>query len=45
MVEHGKTILMVTHDPKAAERARSLLHLDKGVLREAAEHRAREVSA
>jgi len=28
----GKTILMVTHDPRAAERARVLKHLDKGVL-------------
>jgi predicted ABC-type transport system involved in lysophospholipase L1 biosynthesis ATPase subunit len=25
---------MVTHDPRAAERASALLHLDKGVLRE-----------
>ena len=33
--ESGKTILMVTHDPRAAERARTLLHLDKGVLAEA----------
>ncbi len=33
--EHGKTILMVTHDPKAADRAHALLHLDKGVLVEA----------
>ena len=31
----GKTILMVTHDPRAAERASALLHLDKGVLVEA----------
>jgi len=30
--EHGKTILMVTHDPLAAERARTVLHLEKGVL-------------
>lgn len=30
--EHGKTIVMVTHDPKAAERARHILHLDKGRL-------------
>jgi len=30
--EFGKTILMVTHDPRAAERAGTLLHLDKGVL-------------
>ena len=33
--EHKKTILMVTHDPKAAERADLILHLDKGVLVEA----------
>ena len=30
--EHGKTIVMVTHDPHAAERASRTLHLDKGVL-------------
>ncbi len=30
--EHGKTIIMVTHDPKAAEHARHTLHLDKGTL-------------
>jgi len=30
--EHGKTIIMVTHDPHAAQRARRTLHLDKGVL-------------
>lgn len=29
---HGKTIVMVTHDPKAAEFARRQLHLDKGTL-------------
>ena len=28
----GKTVVMVTHDPRAAERARRTLHLDKGVL-------------
>jgi putative ABC transport system ATP-binding protein len=28
----GKTILMVTHDPKAAEKAHRLIHLEKGVL-------------
>jgi putative ABC transport system ATP-binding protein len=33
--DHGKTIVMVTHDPKAADRARHVLHLDKGVLVEA----------
>jgi len=31
-VEHGKTIVMVTHDPKAAEYAQRRLHLDKGTL-------------
>jgi putative ABC transport system ATP-binding protein len=30
--EHGKTMIMVTHDPKAAEFARRTLHLDKGTL-------------
>lgn len=30
--EFGKTIIMVTHDPRAAERARRLLHLEKGLL-------------
>ena len=30
--DHGKTIVLVTHDPKAAERARQTLHLDKGTL-------------
>ena len=30
--DHGKTILMVTHDPRAAERASTILHLEKGVL-------------
>jgi putative ABC transport system ATP-binding protein len=34
--EHGKTALMVTHDPRAAERAHAVLHLDKGALVEAA---------
>ena len=34
---HGKTILMVTHDPLAAERADMVLHLDKGALVEEAE--------
>jgi putative ABC transport system ATP-binding protein len=28
----GKTIVMVTHDPKAAEKARRLIHLEKGLL-------------
>jgi putative ABC transport system ATP-binding protein len=30
--EFKKTIIMVTHDPHAAERAHRVLHLDKGVL-------------
>ena len=30
--ELGKTIIMVTHDPKAAAHARRLVHLEKGVL-------------
>jgi putative ABC transport system ATP-binding protein len=30
--DHGKTIVMVTHDPKAAEYARHTLQLDKGTL-------------
>jgi putative ABC transport system ATP-binding protein len=34
--EHGKTIVMVTHDPKAAEYARRVVHLDKGRLAERA---------
>jgi putative ABC transport system ATP-binding protein len=33
--ERGATVLMVTHDPRAAERAQTLLHLEKGVLVEA----------
>lgn len=31
-VEFGKTIIMVTHDPHAAEKARTIKHLEKGVL-------------
>ena len=34
--DHGKTIIMVTHDPNAAERAKRTLHLEKGTLIEAA---------
>jgi len=30
--DHGKTIVMVTHDPHAAERAKRTLHLEKGTL-------------
>ena len=35
--DHGKTIVMVTHDPKAAEYASHTLHLDKGSLVETPE--------
>jgi putative ABC transport system ATP-binding protein len=34
--DHGKTVVMVTHDPHAAERAGRVIHLDKGTLQEAA---------
>ncbi|HMB57680.1 MAG TPA: ABC transporter ATP-binding protein [Arenimonas sp.] len=34
--DHGKTIVMVTHDPLAAEYAKRTLHLDKGRLAEQA---------
>jgi putative ABC transport system ATP-binding protein len=30
--QHRKTVLMVTHDPRAAEYAETVLHLEKGVL-------------
>jgi len=36
--DHGKTIVMVTHDPKAAEYASHQLHLDKGQLVEGNVH-------
>lgn len=35
--EFGKTIVMVTHDPKAAERALVIHHLDKGALNDGGE--------
>jgi putative ABC transport system ATP-binding protein len=38
--EYKKTIIMVTHDPHAAERASHLLHLEKGTLVEQARLRA-----
>jgi putative ABC transport system ATP-binding protein len=34
--QQGKTIVMVTHDPHAAQRASRVVHLEKGVLVEAA---------
>jgi putative ABC transport system ATP-binding protein len=33
-IEHGKTVVMVTHDPRAAARAQHTLFMDKGVLSE-----------
>lgn len=33
--EQNKTVLVVTHDPEAANRAKTVLHLDKGTLMEA----------
>jgi putative ABC transport system ATP-binding protein len=36
--DSGKTILMVTHDPKAAEHARAILHLEKGQLESSASY-------
>ena len=31
-VQHGKTIVMVTHDPHASARAKRIVYLDKGRL-------------
>ncbi|MEO8935864.1 MAG: ABC transporter ATP-binding protein [Burkholderiaceae bacterium] len=38
--ELGKTIVMVTHDPRAAGRARRMVHLEKGVLVSDADYEA-----
>ncbi|MFP6881238.1 MAG: ABC transporter ATP-binding protein [Roseibacillus sp.] len=35
--DHGKTIIMVTHDPRAAAKADRILHLEKGQLIEQSE--------
>ena len=40
--EHGKTIIIVTHDPHAAEFARRTLHLEKGKLRQTAHAHTQE---
>ncbi|MGD8594034.1 MAG: ABC transporter ATP-binding protein [Gammaproteobacteria bacterium] len=42
--EHGKTMIMVTHDPKAAEYAGRTLHLDKGTLVEKSVEASAETS-
>ena len=34
--EFEKTIIMVTHDPKAAQHGRRTLHLEKGLITESA---------
>jgi putative ABC transport system ATP-binding protein len=36
--DHGKTVLMVTHDPMVARQADVTFHLDKGVLVEDGAH-------
>jgi putative ABC transport system ATP-binding protein len=36
--ELGKTIIMVTHDPRAADKAKVIKHLDKGVLNASSEN-------
>ena len=42
--EYKKTIVMVTHDPHAAERATRILHLEKGTLVEQAQATAGQAS-
>ena len=39
-LESGMTIIMVTHDPRAAEKARTMKHLDKGELNDNANYQA-----
>jgi putative ABC transport system ATP-binding protein len=41
VAHHGKTVLMVTHDPLVAARAHIVLHLEKGALVEGAKSRQR----
>ena len=43
--DRGTTILMVTHDPRAADRAHRQLHLDKGVLVDAPDSARQELRA
>jgi putative ABC transport system ATP-binding protein len=44
VTEHRTTVLMVTHDPRAAERASALLHLEKGALAGAVERPSRQAA-
>jgi putative ABC transport system ATP-binding protein len=44
VASHGKTVLMVTHDPVVAARAHTALHLEKGVLVEGAKKEERVLS-
>ncbi|QIF01082.1 ABC transporter ATP-binding protein [Roseimicrobium sp. ORNL1] len=39
VAHHGKTVVMVTHDPRAADAADRVLHLEKGRLLESQSHR------
>jgi putative ABC transport system ATP-binding protein len=39
VTKHGKTVVMVTHDPRAADAADRVLHLEKGRLLESQSHR------
>lgn len=39
VTDFGKTVIMVTHDPKAAESAHRIIHLEKGLLVAAADSR------
>ena len=43
--DHGKTVIMVTHDPHAAEYAHVIRHLEKGDLLEAPAERNEEPPA
>jgi putative ABC transport system ATP-binding protein len=39
--DFGKTVVMVTHDPRAAERARRVRHLEKGVMDDSSQGQSR----
>jgi putative ABC transport system ATP-binding protein len=42
MRDYSKTVLIVTHDPRAAQHAKVVLHLEKGILIEG-QQRERQV--